>query len=98
MSGRKTKMLKEIPTGGALEALLTDRRSVADVAAFFSTTGDELVQSSSDYGVYRFISENVAHVITKVPNEPRVDVDPMRLGPDILCGAVGATLLKLGSE
>ncbi|WP_374544959.1 sulfurtransferase TusA family protein [Rhodoblastus sp.] len=57
---RAKKTLKEVPAGGTLEILATDPGSVADFAAFCRTTGNELVESSSDGGVYRFVIKHVA--------------------------------------
>jgi tRNA 2-thiouridine synthesizing protein A len=57
---RAKKTLKEVPAGGTLEVLATDPGSVADFAAFCRTTGNELVESTSDGGVYRFIIKHVA--------------------------------------
>ena len=57
---RAKKTLKEVPAGGTLEVLATDPGSVADFAAFCRTTGNELMESSSDGGVYRFIIKHVA--------------------------------------
>ncbi len=52
---RAKKTLKEVPAGGTLEVLATDPGSVADFAAFCKTTGNELVESASADGVYRFL-------------------------------------------
>jgi len=50
------KALKEIPVGETLEVLSTDPGSVADFDAFCRTTGNQLVESSTqDDGVYRFL-------------------------------------------
>ncbi len=57
---RAKKTLKEVPSGGTLEVLATDPGSVADFAAFCRTTGNELVESSNDGGVYRFVIKHVA--------------------------------------
>ncbi|MGO8737286.1 sulfurtransferase TusA family protein [Rhodoblastus sp.] len=57
---RAKKTLKEVPAGGTLEILATDPGSVADFAAFCRTTGNELVESTSDGGVYRFVIKHVA--------------------------------------
>jgi len=57
---RAKKSLKEVPAGGTLEVLATDPGSVADFAAFCRTTGNELVESTADSGVYRFIIKHVA--------------------------------------
>jgi tRNA 2-thiouridine synthesizing protein A len=57
---RAKKMLKDVPTGGTLEVLATDPGSVADFGAFCRTTGNELMETSSDGGVYRFVIKHVA--------------------------------------
>lgn len=57
---RAKKSLKEVPAGGTLEVLATDPGSVADFAAFCRTTGNELLELSSDGGVYRFVIKHVA--------------------------------------
>ncbi|WP_298355777.1 sulfurtransferase TusA family protein [Rhodoblastus sp.] len=57
---RAKKTLKEVPAGGTLEILATDPGSVADFAAFCRTTGNELVESTSNAGVYRFVIKHVA--------------------------------------
>ncbi len=57
---RAKKTLKEVPAGGTLEVLATDPGSVADFAAFCKTTGNELVESASTDGVYRFLIRHTA--------------------------------------
>jgi tRNA 2-thiouridine synthesizing protein A len=57
---RAKKTLKEVPAGGTLEILATDPGSVADFAAFCRTTGNQLVESSNDGGVYRFLIKHTA--------------------------------------
>lgn len=54
------KALKEVPTGGTLRVLATDPGSVKDFEAFCRTTGNELVETSSDAGVYSFLIKHVA--------------------------------------
>ena len=46
---------KDVPAGGTLEVLATDPGSVADFAAFCKTTGNELVESAAQDGIYRFL-------------------------------------------
>ena len=41
------KMLNEVPRGGTLEVLATDPGSVADMASFCRTTGNQLVEFDS---------------------------------------------------
>lgn len=57
---RAKKALKEVPAGGTLEVLATDPGSVADFGAFCNTTGNQLVESSADGGVYRFLIKHTA--------------------------------------
>ena len=52
---RARKTLKEVPAGGTLEVLTTDPGSVADFASFCKMTGNELIESGADGGVYRFL-------------------------------------------
>ena len=54
------KALKEVPSGEVLEVLSTDPGSVADFQAFCRTTGNQLVESSDDDGVYRFVIRHTA--------------------------------------
>lgn len=53
------KALKELDNGQTLEILATDPGSVKDFEAFARTTGNKLVESGEDGGVYRFIIERV---------------------------------------
>jgi len=52
------KALKDVPSGEILEILSTDPGSVADFAAFCRQTGNDLVESSSEGEVYRFLIKN----------------------------------------
>ncbi len=54
------KALKEVPPGGTLEILSTDPGSVADFQAFCRQTGNELLESSNDDSVYRFLIKHSA--------------------------------------
>jgi len=49
------KALKEVPTGEVLQVLSTDPGSVADFEAFCRTTGNELVDSKTEGGLYTFL-------------------------------------------
>jgi tRNA 2-thiouridine synthesizing protein A len=49
---RAKKTLKELTAGQTLEVLATDPGSVADFEAFCRTTGNQLVESSANGGVY----------------------------------------------
>jgi len=53
------KALTSIQTGGLLEILATDPGSVADFKSFCRQTGNELVESSEDSGVYKFLIKRV---------------------------------------
>jgi tRNA 2-thiouridine synthesizing protein A len=52
---RAKKALAEVAAGGTLEVLATDPGAVADFQAFCRTTGNELVESSNDGKVYKFL-------------------------------------------
>ncbi len=54
------KALREVPTGETLRVLSTDPGSVADFEAFCRTTGNELVESKSEDGVYSFLIKHTA--------------------------------------
>ena len=49
------KAIKDLDTGQTLEVLSTDPGSVADFASFCKTTGNELLESGEESGVFRFI-------------------------------------------
>ena len=49
------KAIKDLETGQTLEVLSTDPGSVADFASFCKTTGNELLESGEDAGVFRFV-------------------------------------------
>ena len=52
---RAKKSLKEVPAGGTPEIFATDPGSVADFEAFCRTTGNQLIESTANAGVYRFL-------------------------------------------
>lgn len=54
------KALKDVPSGGTLEVIATDPGSVADFEAFCRTTGNELVDSKSEGGVYTFLIKHTS--------------------------------------
>jgi tRNA 2-thiouridine synthesizing protein A len=54
------KALKEVPDGGTLEIIATDPGSVADFQAFCRQTGNELLESSEDGEIYRFLIKKTA--------------------------------------
>lgn len=54
------KAINEVPKGGTLEVLSTDPGSVADFEAFCRTTGNEMMETGEDGGVYRFVIKHAA--------------------------------------
>ncbi|MEX2547798.1 MAG: sulfurtransferase TusA family protein [Chloroflexota bacterium] len=52
---RTAQQIKTIASGELLEVLATDPGAVADFAAWSRSTGNELVTSSAEDGVYRFL-------------------------------------------
>jgi tRNA 2-thiouridine synthesizing protein A len=54
------KALKDVGAGETLEVLSTDPGSVADFQAFCRQTGNELLESSTDDSVYRFLIKRPA--------------------------------------
>jgi tRNA 2-thiouridine synthesizing protein A len=47
--------IKALTSGQLLEVLATDPGSVKDFTAWAKTTGNELVESGTEGGVYRFV-------------------------------------------
>ncbi len=54
------KALRDVPQGGTLEIQATDPGSVADFEAFCRTTGNELLESKSEDGVYTFLIKHTS--------------------------------------
>jgi tRNA 2-thiouridine synthesizing protein A len=52
---KTAQVAKALASGALFEVLATDPGSVKDLAAWCRTTGNELVESSSDGAVYRFV-------------------------------------------
>lgn len=52
---RARKALQGLNAGGTLEVLATDPGSVKDFQAFCRTTGNELVESTTEGKVFRFL-------------------------------------------
>jgi len=52
---RTAQAIKTIASGEILEVLATDPGAVADFAAWSRSTGNQIVESSADGGVYRFV-------------------------------------------
>ena len=53
------KALQGVPAGGLLEILATDPGAVKDFQAFCRSTGNELVTSSQDGNVFKFVIKRV---------------------------------------
>lgn len=54
------KALMQLPEGGTLEVIATDPGSVVDFEAFCRTTGHELVDSSTEGDLFKFIIRRMA--------------------------------------
>jgi tRNA 2-thiouridine synthesizing protein A len=54
------KALSAMPAGATLEVLATDPGAVKDFQAFARTTGHELVESSTEGNVFRFVLKRKA--------------------------------------
>jgi tRNA 2-thiouridine synthesizing protein A len=54
------KALKDVGAGETLEILSTDPGSVADFEAFCRQTGNQLLESSNDDSVFRFVIKRPA--------------------------------------
>ena len=52
---RTAQAIKPLPAGVNVEVLATDPGSLKDFVAWCRTTGNELVEQSSDGAVYRFV-------------------------------------------
>ena len=52
------KALNELPAGGLLRVVATDPGSVIDFQAFCQTTGNELIESLAEDGVFSFLIRN----------------------------------------
>lgn len=52
---RAKKSLKDVPSGGTLEVLATDPGAVKDFEAFCRQTGNELLDSKEDGGIFTFL-------------------------------------------
>jgi tRNA 2-thiouridine synthesizing protein A len=52
---KTAQAVKVLASGSVVELLATDPGSIKDVAAWCHSTGNELVEQSSDGAVYRFI-------------------------------------------
>jgi len=52
---KTAQLIKTMTAGQTLEVLSTDAGSVKDFAAWSRTTGNALLESSSDAALYRFV-------------------------------------------
>jgi tRNA 2-thiouridine synthesizing protein A len=52
---KTAQAMKEITSGDLVEAVATDPGSLADFAAWAKTTGNELVEQTTEDGVFRFV-------------------------------------------
>jgi tRNA 2-thiouridine synthesizing protein A len=52
---KTAQAIKTVASGELIEVLATDAGSVKDFAAWSRTTGNELVEQSTDGAVYRFV-------------------------------------------
>ena len=52
---KTAQAMKTMASGETLEVLATDPGSVKDLAAWSRTTGNTLLESSSDAAIYRFV-------------------------------------------
>jgi tRNA 2-thiouridine synthesizing protein A len=52
------KAIGQVPSGGILQVLSTDPGSVADFEAFCRQTGNELVDATTEGGVFVFLIRN----------------------------------------
>ncbi len=52
---KTAQTVRGLPSGTIVELLATDAGSVKDVAAWCKSTGNELLQSTSDGAVYHFV-------------------------------------------
>ncbi|MHB8400138.1 MAG: sulfurtransferase TusA family protein [Candidatus Limnocylindrales bacterium] len=52
---RTAQAMKTMASGGIVEVLATDPGSVKDFTAWARTTGNELVEATSDGSIYRFV-------------------------------------------
>ena len=52
---KTAQAIKPLGAGDLLEVLATDPGSVKDFAAWSRTTGNELVEQTTDGGVFRFV-------------------------------------------
>jgi len=54
------KAIKDVPRNGTLEVLATDPGAVQDFKAFSKTTGNKILKSEEESGVFRFLIKHTA--------------------------------------
>jgi len=52
---RTAQAMKTLPSGAIVEVVATDPGSIKDVAAWCRSTGNTLIEQTSDGAVYRFV-------------------------------------------
>ncbi len=52
---KTAQAIKAVASGALIEVLATDPGSLKDFAAWSKSTGNEIVEQSTDGGVYRFV-------------------------------------------
>jgi tRNA 2-thiouridine synthesizing protein A len=52
---KTAQAMKELTSGDVVEAFATDPGSVPDFAAWAKTTGNEIVEQTTEDGVFRFV-------------------------------------------
>jgi tRNA 2-thiouridine synthesizing protein A len=52
---KTAQAVKSLPSGAVVELLATDAGSIKDVAAWCRSTGNQLIEQTSDGAVYRFV-------------------------------------------
>jgi tRNA 2-thiouridine synthesizing protein A len=52
---KTAQAIKTVESGAVIEVLATDAGSVKDFAAWCRSTGNELIDQSTDGGVFRFV-------------------------------------------
>jgi tRNA 2-thiouridine synthesizing protein A len=52
---KTAQAVKSMPSGAVMELFATDAGSIKDVAAWCRTTGNELIEQTSNGAVYRFV-------------------------------------------
>jgi TusA-related sulfurtransferase len=56
---KTSKEIKDVAIGGILEVLATDPGSMADITAWAKSTGNELLETKKDDGIFKFYIRRV---------------------------------------